>query len=85
MATSDIYQSTFDEDVPTTTSATQQTCPECEERVQTNVREMACTECRLALTNLVSPRRESQHRLRIESNVNGLYEVLRLYIRVYRP
>lgn len=46
MASRDIYQSTFDEDVQ---QATQNTCPECTGRVTTNIHETVCDDCGLVL------------------------------------
>lgn len=46
MASREIYQSTFDEDVQ---QANQNTCPECNGRVLTNVHETVCEDCGLVL------------------------------------
>ena len=47
MATRDIYETTFDEDVQTDSSANQ--CPECDGRVTTNAVETVCEECELVI------------------------------------
>ncbi|MFD1600391.1 transcription initiation factor IIB [Halobellus rarus] len=47
MATRDIYESGFDEDVQTESSANQ--CPECEGRVTTNAVETVCEDCGLVI------------------------------------
>jgi transcription initiation factor TFIIB len=47
MATRDIYESGFGEDVRTESSANQ--CPECDGRVTTNAVEMVCEECGLVI------------------------------------
>jgi len=47
MATRDIYESGFDEDVRTESSANQ--CPECDGRVTTNVVETVCEDCGLVI------------------------------------
>ena len=47
MATRDIYESGFDEDVRTESSANQ--CPECDGRVTTNAVETVCEDCGLVI------------------------------------
>lgn len=47
MATRDIYETTFDEDVRTETESNQ--CPECNGRVTTNVVETICEDCGLVV------------------------------------
>ncbi len=47
MATRDIYESGFDEDVQTESSANQ--CPECDGRVTTNAVETVCEDCGLVI------------------------------------
>ncbi|GAA5434826.1 hypothetical protein Hjap01_04318 [Haloarcula japonica] len=47
MATRDIYETGFDEDVRTETSANQ--CPECDGRVTTNAVETVCEDCGLVI------------------------------------
>jgi len=47
MATRDIYESGFDEDVRTESSANQ--CPECDGRVTTNAVETVCKDCGLVI------------------------------------
>jgi transcription initiation factor TFIIB len=47
MATRDIYETTFDEDVQTDTESNQ--CPECNGRVTTNTIETVCEECGLVI------------------------------------
>ena len=47
MATRDIYESGFDEDVQTESSANQ--CPECDGRVTTNAVETVCDDCGLVI------------------------------------
>jgi len=47
MAIRDIYETTFDEDVQTDSSANQ--CPECDGRVTTNAVETICEECGLVV------------------------------------
>jgi len=47
MATRDIYETTFDEDVQTDTRSNQ--CPECDGRVTTNTVETVCEECGLVV------------------------------------
>jgi transcription initiation factor TFIIB len=47
MATSEIYETTFDEDVQTDSSAKQ--CPECDGRVTTNAVETVCEDCGLVV------------------------------------
>lgn len=47
MATRDIYESRFDEDVRTESSANQ--CPECDGRVTTNAVETVCEDCGLVV------------------------------------
>ena len=47
MATKNIYETTFDEDVQTDSSANQ--CPECDGRVTTNAVETICEECGLVI------------------------------------
>ncbi|MDR5657803.1 transcription initiation factor IIB family protein [Halodesulfurarchaeum sp. HSR-GB] len=47
MATREIYETTFDEDVQTHSSANQ--CPECDGRVTTNAVETVCEECGLVV------------------------------------
>ncbi|MFT4923140.1 MAG: transcription initiation factor TFIIB [Haloarculaceae archaeon] len=47
MATRDIYESRFDEDVRTESSANQ--CPECAGRVTTNAVETVCEDCGLVI------------------------------------
>jgi transcription initiation factor TFIIB len=47
MATSEIYETTFDEDVQTDSSAKQ--CPECDGRVTTNTVETVCEDCGLVV------------------------------------
>ncbi len=47
MATRDIYESGFDEDVRTESSANQ--CPECDGRVTTNAVETVCADCGLVI------------------------------------
>ena len=47
MATRDIYESGFDEDVRTESSANQ--CPECDGRVATNAVETVCEDCGLVI------------------------------------
>jgi transcription initiation factor TFIIB len=47
MATSEIYETTFDEDVQTESSANQ--CPECDGRVTTNAVETVCEDCGLVI------------------------------------
>ena len=47
MATSDIYETTFDEDVQQETTTNQ--CPECDGRVTTNVSETVCEDCGLVI------------------------------------
>jgi transcription initiation factor TFIIB len=47
MATRDIYESGFDEDIRTESSANQ--CPECEGRVTTNAVETVCEDCGLVI------------------------------------
>lgn len=47
MATRDIYETGFDEDVQTESSANQ--CPECHGHVTTNVKETVCEDCGLVI------------------------------------
>jgi transcription initiation factor TFIIB len=47
MATRDIYETGFDEDVLTDSSANQ--CPECDGHVTTNVKETVCKDCGLVI------------------------------------
>ncbi|OIB57319.1 transcription initiation factor IIB [Natrialba sp. SSL1] len=47
MATREIYETTFDEDVQTDSSANQ--CPECNGRITTNAVETVCEECGLVV------------------------------------
>jgi len=47
MATRDIYETGFDEDVRTESSANQ--CPECDGRVTTNAVETVCEDCGLVI------------------------------------
>jgi len=47
MATTDIYETAFDEDVQTDTRSNQ--CPECDGRVTTNAVETVCEECGLVV------------------------------------
>ncbi|MGQ3331296.1 transcription initiation factor IIB [Halorubrum sp. FL23] len=47
MATRDIYESGFDEDVRTESSANQ--CPECDGRITTNAAETICEDCGLVI------------------------------------
>ncbi|PGF14648.1 transcription initiation factor IIB [Natrinema sp. CBA1119] len=47
MATKEIYETTFDEDVQTDSSAKQ--CPECDGRVTTNAVETVCEDCGLVV------------------------------------
>lgn len=47
MATKDIYESGFDEDIRTESSANQ--CPECDGRVTTNAVETVCEDCGLVI------------------------------------
>jgi len=47
MATRDIYETSFDEDVHTESSANQ--CPECDGHVTTNVKETVCEDCGLVI------------------------------------
>ena len=47
MATRDIYETSFDEDVRTESSANQ--CPECDGRVTTNAVETVCEDCGLVV------------------------------------
>ena len=47
MATRDIYETSFDEDVRTESSANQ--CPECDGRVTTNAVETVCEDCGLVI------------------------------------
>ena len=47
MAIRDIYETTFDEDVQTDSSANQ--CPECDGRVTTNAVEIVCEDCGLVV------------------------------------
>ena len=47
IATRDIYESGFDEDVQMESSANQ--CPECDGRVTTNAAEMVCRDCGLVI------------------------------------
>ncbi len=47
MATRDIYETGFDEDVQTEASANQ--CPECDGHVTTNVKETVCEDCGLVI------------------------------------
>ncbi|MFC6733905.1 transcription initiation factor IIB family protein [Haladaptatus sp. DYSN1] len=47
MATRDIYETAFDEDVQTS----QNTCPECDGRVTTNSHETVCDDCGLILAD----------------------------------
>ncbi|WP_458191105.1 TFIIB-type zinc ribbon-containing protein [Haladaptatus sp. NG-WS-4] len=46
MATRDIYENGFDEDVP---SETTDLCPECDGQVNTNTRETTCDDCGLVV------------------------------------
>jgi len=68
MATRDIYETTFDEDVQAGSSANQ--CPECNGRVTTNAVETVCEEC-----GLVVDEQRIDHGLNGErstrTNVNG--------------
>ena len=47
MATRDIYETDFDEDIQTDASANQ--CPECDGRVITNTKETVCKDCGLVI------------------------------------
>src|SRR6056297_2191188 len=47
MATRNIYETTFDEDVQTDTESNQ--CPECDGRVTTNTVETVCEDCGLVI------------------------------------
>jgi transcription initiation factor TFIIB len=47
MATRDIYETGFDEDVRTESSVNQ--CPECDGRVATNAVETVCEDCGLVI------------------------------------
>ena len=47
MAIRDIYETGFDEDVPTESSANQ--CPECDGRVTTNAVDPVCEDCGLVI------------------------------------
>ncbi len=49
MATSDIYETTFDEDVQQATTTNQ--CPECDGRVTTNTSETVCEDCGLVVND----------------------------------
>lgn len=47
MVTRDIYETSFDEDVPTDAESNQ--CPECDGRVITNIKETVCKNCGLVI------------------------------------
>jgi transcription initiation factor TFIIB len=47
MATRDIYETGFDEDVQTNSSTNQ--CPECDGHVTTNIKETVCEDCGLVI------------------------------------
>ena len=47
MATRDIYETGFDEDIQTESSANR--CPECDGHVTTNLKETVCEDCWLVI------------------------------------
>jgi len=47
MATRDIYETGFDEDIQTESNANR--CPECDGHVTTNIKETVCEDCGLVI------------------------------------
>jgi len=69
MATRDIYETTFDEDVQTDTRSNQ--CPECDGRVTTNTVETVCEEVGSSSTSSGSTTDQSGEGS-TKTSVNGL-------------